>query len=226
MDVETLLAMAQSSAVPSDWHVWRLRRAQLLRQMMNWTGTSAVGFAALTFALTAMIPDNFRDGFLKTFASRVVLGAFAMVAVGGLAYVIYGARRLRGVGHYLLVMTPDDFVKVEPRRITHVPMADVADVTLKGVVTPESLEAEFGDLPAGRRNWVARAQFGALSALRRRPKQQPSLAFRDRRTNGVVVVATDNAFDELVALEEVLASLSYAKRRATMYPRPGTPAAS
>src|SRR5258706_8359010 len=109
-------------------------------------------------------------------------------------------------------MTPEDFVKVEPRRITHVPMDQIEDVTLKGVTIQRGAEVvaqpplgAFGVLSLGRR-------FNGI--LVRKPREAPSLAFRDRRTNRVVVVATDDSYDDLGALEQVLQShLSAVRRR-------------
>jgi hypothetical protein len=40
--------------------------------------------------------------------------------------------------------------------------------------------------------------------FRRRPPEAPSLAFVDLRDDSEVVIATDNTFDELIALNEVL----------------------
>src|SRR5436309_2068361 len=137
MDVQAIITKAQSNDVPRNWHVWPLRRDRVLRAMAYWVFIAVVGFLLFIPTLIVMIPDNFRSGMWKLVISLLVLIFLGIMAFGGLYYSLLDIGRLRLLGNYLLIMTPDDYVKVEPRRITHVPMDQIADITLRGVVLPE-----------------------------------------------------------------------------------------
>ncbi|HET9980769.1 MAG TPA: hypothetical protein VFQ32_10010, partial [Ktedonobacterales bacterium] len=47
----------------------------------------------------------------------------------------------------------------------------------------------------------------------REPKRAPTLAFLDTRTNTEVVVATDDSFDDIPTLEQVISYLVDARKR-------------
>jgi hypothetical protein len=48
------------------------------------------------------------------------------------------------------------------------------------------------------------AGLGAPGTSRREFRRPPSLAFQDKRTKRAVMVATDDSFDQLAVLEEIL----------------------
>jgi hypothetical protein len=130
----------------------------------------------------------------------LLLGLLASIAFGGLYLAVGDLLRFTRADAYLLVMTPDDFLLVTPRKTIHVPMTSVAYVTLKGirVHTPpaQTVTPTLGGL-----GWL----FGAGGASRSTSRRgAPSLAFLDLRTQREVVVATDNTFDDLPVLEEIL----------------------
>lgn len=135
----------------------------------------------------------------------VILLILGAIPFGSLGIVGYDLWRLRHANDYLLVMTPDDFVKAEPRRITHVPMEDIAYITLRGVKRPANYKQDVlnvGQIQGG----YARMIFGGWrsQSLQENPRGAPSLAFLDRSTDKEVVVSTDESFDSLVALEQML----------------------
>jgi hypothetical protein len=214
MDAEAVLATARSGSVPSDWNVWPLRQDRVRRAILGWGAVALVGFALFIPALLQTIPGNFAHGGVAVVCTGLFLLALAAVAFGGLGVALYDVWRLAHVDEFLLVMTPDDFVKAEPGKVIHVPMDKIAYITLRGVKPPESAQQAtartfntFSQYPGG---------FGRLvgsTSLRRKPAQAPSLAFVDTRDDREVVVATDDSFDALIALDEVLHMHVEAKER-------------
>jgi hypothetical protein len=211
-DVQSIIARARSGDVPSSWNVWPLRRGRIARGMPGWAFIALAGLILFVFALFIMIPENFQQGTWVAALSLVLLSLFAIMGFGGGAILWADLRRVTLWGHYLLIMTPDEFVKVEPRRITHVPMDQITDVTLKGVRIPQQ-EPEAHDGGFGAIGISQFTRFFGGFIMGRRPKGAPSLAFRDKRTKRVVVVAKDDSFDDLVALEQVLQIHVGAKQR-------------
>jgi hypothetical protein len=201
MESQEIIATAESGSYPANWHVWTLRRGLVFREVAWQAFISVFGFALLGYALFVTIPDNFMQGPWKIVLTISLLLLFAIMAFGGLALVLGDLNRLRLAGRYLLVMTPDDFVKRIPGSVVHVPMEHVTELHLVGVktLTQEQLEHPGGTLQRMR-------PMGLLSgvSLNRTPRQQPKLTFVDDRSNKVVVVGQDHAFEDLGALEYIL----------------------
>jgi len=203
MDVQVIISRARSENVPANWNVWTLRRDTLTRDVWNWALTGAFGLLLFVLALHVMVPDNFRNGMTSAIISLIILAVLGTMGFGALYLLLTDVQRLRLWGEYLLIMTPDDFVKVEPRRITHVPMNQIDSITLKGVPTQRDAADERPQAFTGR----------MMRVITRKPKESPLLAFRDLRTDGEVIVSRDNAFDELPALAYVLEMHVNAKER-------------
>ncbi len=204
MDVQAIIARARSENVPANWNVWPLRRETVTRDLWSWALIAAFGLLLFIFGVRAMVPDNFDGQAGKEIISVIFLSVVGCMAFGALYLLLVDVQRLRLWGAYLLIMTPDDFVKVEPRRITHVPMDQIDSITLKGVRTEqEAATEEASRFLTGR----------VMRVVIRKPKESPLLAFRDLRTNGEVIVSRDNSFDELPALAYVLDLHVNAKER-------------
>lgn len=205
MEPEQVLATARSGQMPAFWHAWPLRRDFVLRSALRWSIEAVIALVVLVVVVIITVPYNFQQGQGSVIFTLVLLLIVSTAAFGGLGIAIYDLWRVRHAGDYLLVMTPDDFVKAEPRKVTHVPMEHIAHVTLRGVRPPDP-----GEPPPDARAGLTRLRgfdpgLRAVQANSRRMKaQNPSLAFLDMRTNKEVVVATDSSFDELPALEYVL----------------------
>lgn len=212
MEPEAVLYTARSGNLPSGWHVWPLRRDRVMRSLIGWAILTAIGFLLLVPTVILTVPGNFERSafaFLATGLLLIILGAMAF---GSLWIAVSDVQRLRHADQYLLVMTPDDYVMATPRKVTHVPMADIEYITLKGIKIPET------DMGAGMEpfNWRDTRHIGgtamfAGSMMRRKPKESPSLAFVDLRTDTEVIVGTDDSFDNLLALDGILRT--YAGRR-------------
>ncbi len=209
-EAQAILDRARSGDAPSNWHVWPLRRDVVARDMWSWAGIAAFGLLLFLPAARVMIPDNFHGDAGKEVISVIILGVLGFMAFGALYLLITDLQRLRLQGEYLLIMTPDDYVKAEPRRITHVPMDQIDNITLKGAqVEDERARSSSGAFVGMDRSITDRV----IGAFRRKPKVSPSLAFRDLRTDAAVIVSRDNSFDELAALEQVLRLHVSAKER-------------
>lgn len=211
MEVDAVLQQVRSGNAPTNWNVWPLRRNIVLRSALGWTFVGVVGLAFLVIVAVATIPGNFMLNGVSFALTGMLLIVLAIMGFGGVGIAIFDFWRLRHADEYLLVMTPQDFIKAEPRRVTHVPMTHVSYVTLRGVKHPveRDLEAQRNGLTLASHmlgTWVG--NFG-------KPRVAPSLAFVDSRTDREVVVSSDKSFDELIALEEVL--LIHAKGKERTY---------
>lgn len=220
MDAETVLATARSGKMPDHWHAWLLRKDFVLRSAIKWGIAAVLLLAIFAFVVYSTVPSNFQASGTGTVIFTVVIIALVgTAAFGSLGIAVYDLWRMANADRYLLVMTPEDYVKAEPRKITHVPMDVVAYVTLRGVKSPEMLAYE--EAAAGRESRdvfqsrsldrVTRTIGGANQ--RRLRAQTPTLAFLDTRSNKEVIVATDACFDELPALEYVLKLEMYENER-------------
>jgi hypothetical protein len=78
------------------------------------------------------IRDNFTQGAWKI-GLTICCYSCSVMAFGGFALMAGDINGLRLAGHYLLVATPDDFVKRTPGGVVHVPMEHVIDLRLVGV---------------------------------------------------------------------------------------------
>ncbi len=201
MEPQEIIATAESGSFPANWHVWTLRRGLVFREVAWQTFISVCGFLLLGYGLYATIPDNFTQGAWKIGLTICLLLLFAVMAFGGFALMAGDINRLRLAGHYLLVMTPDDFVKRTPGSVVHVPMEHVTDLRLVGV---RAVNNSDGKPVNPALSFAPVAMLGAALSLRRTPRVQPKLTFVDDRTNKQVVVGQDHAFEDLGALEYIL----------------------
>lgn len=215
MEVQEIVERARSGDLPGNWDVWRLRGDRVSQDLALFIFGAVLGLVLLVFALTAMIPDNFEKGIGAAIISVVILVFLGVLGFGSLGLVSQDLMRLRRRSQYLLIMTPDDFVKVEPGRITHVPMDQITNITLKGVKVklPEDQEQRVAQAQADARISMAERLVGSLA---RQPRVSPSLAFIDSRTDEEVVVSSDTAFGDLKAIEDALNFHVRAKARSNL----------
>jgi hypothetical protein len=212
-EAAALLARARTGLYPPNWYVWPMQSAKVRRGLIRWAIYAVGGFAFFVPALFIMIPDNFSGDGNKAVASLVVLLLLGMMAFGSLYYLVHDMRRLAAADQYLLLMTPDDFVRDVRGKITHVPMDSIANVTLKGVRSPGAQFNTPQSMP------TPRMSMSILMMPQRRqvspsPFRAPLLTFRDTRTKKTIVLTQDDAFDDIRALEEVLSTFVDEKVRA------------
>jgi hypothetical protein len=205
--VQMILATARSGSLPQGWFVWHLRRDWVLRAALGWALTALFGFVLFVPIALATVPSNFQRSAALAVFTAVLLIVLGAVGFGGLGLMIGDLVRVARADQYLLVMTPTDYVKQVPGRLTHVPMSAVAYVTLKGVRRGGGGPAAQSQTPVPPPPGFMGGMGGRLSfgsGYRREMRRPPSLAFLDLRTQREVIVSTDDAFDALPVLEEVL----------------------
>jgi len=208
VDLHALLHTARADTVPAGWYVWPLRRLGVLLMALKWLALAVVGFALFIPAVLAMIPANYDGNLVKGMLSSVILVILGAVAFGALGLAAHDFWRAALASAYLLVMTPDHYVKFAPGKVTHVPMSEVAYVTMRGVRLPGPVAtAPQSD------GWSGAMAFNGMffrgvsidDLMRRNYRRAPaSLAFMDLRNRREVIVATDDAFDALPILEQIL----------------------
>jgi len=216
MDAETVLATARSGIAPQTWTILPLQRAHLRRSVLNWGLLSGVGFILLIPAFFATVPSNFQAGRGSSVVTGALLLILGAVAFGSLGIALYDWFRLQHAEDYLIVITPDDYVKAERGRITHVPMEYISYITLRGIKIPTRETDNVRDPVQGiGMGPIGVGSFNRMLSTRprREMKSAPSLAFVDTRNDKVVVVATDDSFGDLPSLERLIQINSDAKER-------------
>lgn len=211
MDSEQVLATARSNNVPSGWNVWPLHKNRVMRSAISWTAVGIFGIILFVGAAFATIPDNFTRGTVAAVVTTLVLLVLATMGFGGVGIAVYDFWRLLHADEYWLVITPDDYVKAQPGKVTHVPMESVGYITLKGAKSPQAREADRYRQNQEHTNPMTRMT--SVFVTKRQPATAPSLAFIDLRDDKEVVVSTDNSFDDLYVIEDVLQFLVEAKHR-------------
>ena len=214
MDAQTILETARSGKVPDTWNVWPLRAERVRRSALGWSLCALVGFIILIRVVISTIPYNFTHGTTLAIFAIVILMLVGGVAFGSLSIAINDIWRLMHASEYLLVITPEDYLRVGPgSRQKHVPIEAIAYVTMKGVKVNDpyaaARAADTSNMSALKRISHVAGNFYSP----REPKRAPTLAFLDTRTNTEVVVATDDSFDDIATLEQVISYLVDARKR-------------
>lgn len=210
MDGAEIVTTVHSGQVPYDWNVWHLQRKRVLRGAAGWGALGIAGMLLLVPAALATIPSNYQHGDAAGVVTTIGLALLGTMAIGGLGLGCYDVWRVAHAADYLLIMTPEDFVMSRPHGLTHVPMRSIAHVTLRGAKSNEERLREDQVVT----NSAARiGRLMGVGALYRRPNQSLSLAFEDTRSHRDVVVATDNAYDDIAVLEQMLSNYVFASQR-------------
>ena len=209
MDVDSVLEQVRSGHAPSEWNIWPLRRDYVRLSAIKWGLLGIVGFAMFIPVALLTIPSDFvGTGVGVQMFGVLLLLLVGAVAFGGAGIAIFDALRLRRARDYWLIITPDTFVKAEPQRVIHTPLEHVTNVTLKGVSMPTT--GSTTDRTPVAPTFINARALGFMSAAagpsapRQRARGNASLAYRDSRDNKVVVVCTDDSFDSMAAIYEIL----------------------
>lgn len=205
MEAAEILERARASGeeTPPGWLVLPLLRNKLISGMFGWAVGTLIGFGLFAFIASVTIPYNFQQGF-TTGCFATVLMLMTLFIGGGSAWsLIMDARRLQHIKNYLIVITPDDFVKQEDDKIVHVPLMYVRHVTARGAPPPDRSAPRdaVGEVPRAGENLAGfifgRAFFPSGQKVRRKRMRTPTtLAFLDSRDDSEVVVATDTSYGD------------------------------
>lgn len=209
MDVESILEQARSDRPPSEWNIWPLRRDFVRDSAIKWGLLAIVGFAIFIPVALQMIPGDFvGTGTGEKIFAIVVLALLGALAFGSAGIVGHDVWRLLHARDYLVVITPELFVKASPGHVVSTPLEHVTNVTLNGVALAS---ASGVDLPPQRFVFSPRLldfanPSGGATVPRQRARGAASLAYLDSRDNKIVTVCTDDAFDSMAAIYELLRS--------------------
>jgi hypothetical protein len=205
MEAAEILEIARSSEeAPAGWLVLPLMKRKVQLGILGWIFGIFVGFGLFAFIASATIPHNFEQGVAEGIFTLVLLGIALFIGAGSAWAMIMDINRLRNADKHLIVITPDEFVKQEGKKIVHVPLTYVRYVTARGARPPDRSTSSGNavrELPgAGERVaglFVGRAFFQQGSRQRRKRVRTPTtLAFLDTRDDVEVVVTTDHAYGD------------------------------
>ena len=205
MEAAEILERARSSGeeTPPGWLVLPLLKSKLTSGLIGWIVGTIVGFGLFAFIASVTIPYNFERGFFTACFATVLMLMTLFIGAGSALSGITDIRRLRHIERYLIVVTPDDFVKQEGDKIVHVPLTHVRYVTARGAPPPDRSTPRnaMRDVPGAGENVAGfifgRAFFPSGQKVRRKRMRTPTtLAFLDTRTDTEVVVATDNSYGD------------------------------
>ena len=205
MEAEEILVQARASTgAPHGWVVLPLLRNKVALGIVGWAIGILVGMGFFALIAPIVIPNNYEHGIVAGLFTTLLLGMFLFIGIGSAWSLLVDVGRLRNADNYLIVITPEDFVKQEKEKITHVPLTCVRHVTARGVPPPERTaprENTVRDIPGVGENvtsfFLGRGLVPSGQRwLRRRRRAPTSLAFIDTRTDEEVVVVTDGAFGD------------------------------
>ncbi len=185
---------------PQDWVVFPLLRQKLLLAMAGWIFGIILGLGLFVLLGSIVIPYNYQHGVGPAIFSTLLLGLLLFVGLGSMWALWIDIRRLQQSDTHLLVITPNDFVKQEGKKIIHVPLMHVRHVTARGARPPEKGQREK-TIPNASENLTG-VFFGRAvtpSGIRRRRQRMrapTTLAFIDSRTDNEIMVVTDEAYGD------------------------------
>ena len=129
---EILDRIRTGEELPHGWIVFPLVRNKLLWGAVGWIFGVILGLGLFALMASVVIPYNYMHGtFIAIFTSLMLL-LFLFVGLGSAWSLIQDVRRLRQLDKYVIVITPEDFVKQEGSKIIHVPLVHVRHVTARG----------------------------------------------------------------------------------------------
>jgi hypothetical protein len=204
MEAAEILERAKAGEeTPQGWLVLPLLTRKVATGIAGWVLGMIVGFGLFALIASIVIPHNYEQGVFSGCFTTFLLGMTLFIGVGSLWAMVSDIRRLRRADQYVIVITPDDFVKQEGDKVVHVPLSYVRHVTARGARPPERAPGRdaMGEVPKAGENLAGfvfgRAFSPAGMRLRRKRMRTPTtLAFVDSRTDDEVVIATDNSYGD------------------------------
>jgi len=215
MQAEEILTTAKANVnadLPHGWIVLPLLRQRLVMAMFWWVIGMIMGLGLFAFVASTVIPNNYTHGAGLAIFSTLILVVTLFVGLGSLVLLIADMRRLQEASEHIIVLTPNDIVKQEGKKVTHVPLLDVLNVTARGAPPPDrkiSDEPAIRNIPNSSENMlgflVGRGAVGRGYQYRRSRMRTPTtLAFIDARTNKEVVILNDGVYGDPFTIAELL----------------------
>jgi hypothetical protein len=207
MEAEEILAQAkEGSTLPQGWMVFPLLRHKVILAILGWAFGILMGLGLLAAIGSVVIPYNYERGPASIILTTILLSILLFIGLGSAYLLIMDVLRLKNTDKYVIVITPESFVKQEGNKIIHVPLTHVRYVTARGVPPPDRTpptESESGvrSLPRIGENaaafFLGRALVPSGSRWRRKRMRTPtSLAFIDTCTDQEVTVVTDTTYGD------------------------------
>lgn len=201
MESAEILEQARTGAeAPYGWIVLPLQRGKVIWGIIGWIFGIIMGIGLFIAVARIVIPYNYVNGFLPAVVSTVFLAVLLFIGLGSAWSLYVDVRRLMHAEQYMIVITPEDFVKQEGDNIVHVPLAYVRHVTARGKRPPDrTVRREH--MPSAKENMlgfvIGRGLVPSGEGWRRGRMRTPtSLAFLDTRTDTEVIVTNDSSFGD------------------------------
>lgn len=200
MDTEEILTRAKVAEKerPTSWIVFPLQRKKLMLGIAGWVTGIILGGGLFSLVALIVIPINYLHGWFTASITTCLLAVLLFLALGSMWVLIVDVQRLRRSDKHLLIITLEDFVKQEDRRIIRVPLRYVRHITTRGLPEAERasvLQSEQrGDIRAMGTYVSFLGKRGGNRRQRKRRALSPKVAFLDGRTDTEVIVLTDEAY--------------------------------
>ena len=217
MEAEDILTRAKSSnEPPQGWIVLPLLRNQVRTGIGGWILGAILGIGLFIPIALTVIPSNYQHGAAGAVFTSILLAILLFIGLGSLWTIYTDVRHLMDAERYIIVITPDDFVKQEGSKIIHVPLMHVRHVTARGLPppdrTPEKGNAVREVSGAGEnitsfflgRNFARTLSGSGTRNRMRRMRTPTTLAFLDNRTDTEVIVAMDKTYGDPFSIAAVL----------------------
>ena len=201
---EILMQARAGSDAPHGWIVLPLLRNKVALGIAGWFFGILLGLGLFALLASIVIPYNYQHGVAPALFSTILLGIVLFIGLGSAWSLLVDARRLRQADKYLIVITPEAFVKQEGDKIIYVPLMYVRHVTARGAPPPDrTLENAHADkqISGVGENvmgfFAGRGFTPSGSRWRRKRMRTPtSLAFIDSRTDHEVIVTSDGSYGD------------------------------
>ncbi len=213
MNAEEILEKVRvTTAAPDGWVVLPLSRTKVLLGIAGWFFGILLGLGLFTIVVTNVVSSNFQHGPAIAIFTVVLLAVLLFIGLGSIWQIIVDVRRLLEAEKHVIVITPQDFVKQEGKKIIMVPLRYIRYVTARGARPPDRTVPKepmiahvpgMGERLSGFVLGHSATREGARTHRRRR-HTPTTLAFVDTRTDDEVVVVTDGSYGDPFTIAALL----------------------
>jgi hypothetical protein len=202
MEADDILMQARTNPEATHgWVILPISRRNLTLAIAGWVFGTILGLGLFAAVAYIVIPTNYQHGILAAVVTSLLLAMLLFIGLGSLWTLIIDIGRLRHAGEHIIVITPEEFVKQEGKKIIHVPLVNVRHVTARGKAPPDRQGDALDEMPRASENITGflfgRGLIPSGARLRRRRMRTPtSLAFIDTRTDNEVTVVTDELYGD------------------------------
>lgn len=212
MDEENILArVREGSDLPQEWVILPLLRDKLLLGIAGWAFGTILGLGPFAFILPIVVPYNFVHGTAAALVTAIFLALLLFIGLGSAWSLFTDAQRLRHLNEYMIVITPQDFIKQDRDKIIQIPMTYVRHVTARGAAprnrtAPPENPVRQGNMRENVTGFLlGRSLIPSGQRLRHGRMRPPtSLAFIDTRTDDEILVVNDNSYGDPFMIAETL----------------------